>query len=129
MLNARPHASDPPPAAGPQPFNDPAWLWELKLDGFRALAYIEAGAGRLVSRNGHTYRSFAPLCAAILSEVKAGEAILDGEIVCLDAEGRSLFNPLLFCRRRPVFAVFDLLWVNGEDLRGLPLIERKARLR
>ena len=76
-----------------------------------------------------TYRSFAPLRAAILSEVKARDTILDGEIVCLDAEGRSLFNPLLFRRRRPVFAVFDLLWVNGEDLRGLPLIERKARLR
>ena len=96
---------------------------------FRAVAYLEKGGCRLASRNGHTYRSFAPLRAAILSEVKARDTILDGEIVCLDAEGRSLFNPLLFRRRRPVFAVFDLLWLNDEDLRGLPLIERKARLR
>ena len=42
----------------PEPFNDPAWLWELRLDAFRALAYLEDGDCRLVSRNGHTYRSF-----------------------------------------------------------------------
>ena len=45
----------------PEAFNNPAWLWELKLDGFRALAYVENGECRLISRNGHTYRTFDPL--------------------------------------------------------------------
>jgi len=49
--------------------------------------------------------------------------------VCLDAEGRSLFNRLLFRRQTPVYAAFDIVWVNGQDLRDRPLVERKTRLR
>ncbi len=113
----------------PEPFNDPEWIFELKLDGFRSLAYIENSQCRLVSRNGHTFRRFDPLCAALATELSVGDAILDGEIVCLDEDGRSLFNSLLFRKRTPIFAAFDLLWVNGEDLRELPLTERKKRLR
>ncbi len=124
----------PPPCSQPlvripEPFNDPEWIFELKLDGFRALAYVENGRCRLVSRNGHTFKRFDPLCAALAKELEVKNAILDGEIVCLDEEGRSLFNPLLFRKRTPIFAAFDLLWVDGEDLRELPLIERKKRLR
>lgn len=55
-------------------------------------------------------------------------AILDGEIVCVDADGRSQFNQLLFRRGTPIFAAFDLLWHDGEDLRALALIQRKRRL-
>jgi len=113
----------------PEPFNDPEWLFELKLDGFRALAYVERGQCRLVSRHGHTYKSFEPLKAALGRELRVRDAILDGEIVCLDAEGKSLFNPLLFRRGNPIFAAFDLLWRDGEDLRELPLMERKQQLR
>ena len=113
----------------PDPFNDPKWIFELKLDGFRALAYIENGPCRLVSRNGHTFRRVDPLCGALAQELNVDEAILDGEIVCLDEEGRSLFNSLLFRKRTPIFAAFDLLWVDGEDLRERQLIERKKRLR
>jgi len=56
-------------------------------------------------------------------------AILDGELDCLDAEGRSIFNELLFRRGYPIFYAFDLLYLNGRDLRQLPLVERKERLR
>ncbi len=56
-------------------------------------------------------------------------AVIDGELVCLDEIGRSQFDRLLFRRGDPFFYAFDLLWLNGEDLRGLPLIERKMRLR
>ena len=118
-----------PLARIPDPFNDPEWIFELKLDGFRALAYVENGGCRLISRNGHTFRRFDPLCGALAQELKIKNAILDGEIVCLDEEGRSLFNSLLFRKRTPIFAAFDLLWVDGEDLRERPLIERKKRLR
>ena len=55
--------------------------------------------------------------------------MLDGEIACVDDSGRSVFNDLLFRRRECVFFAFDLLFLNGEDLRALPLNERKARLK
>jgi bifunctional non-homologous end joining protein LigD len=61
--------------------------------------------------------------------VRAHSAILDGEIVCLDVDGRSLFNRLLFRRDWPHFVAFDVLAIDGEDLRGKPLVERKRRLR
>jgi bifunctional non-homologous end joining protein LigD len=53
----------------PAPFNDPAWIWELKLDGFRSLAYFEGRDCRLVSRNGHTYRTFDRLRASMSREL------------------------------------------------------------
>ncbi len=56
-------------------------------------------------------------------------AVLDGEIVCLDSAGRSQFNQLLFRGGNPCFAAFDLLWLNGQDLRGFHLTERKRRLK
>jgi bifunctional non-homologous end joining protein LigD len=113
----------------PEPFNDPEWIFELKLDGFRALAYIENQECRLVSRNGYVYKTFDPLRAGLVRELKVNDAILDGEIVCLDEDGKSIFNPLLFRRGTPVFAVFDVLWWKGKDLRELPLTERKKQLR
>lgn len=55
--------------------------------------------------------------------------MLDGEIVCLDGDGKPNFRDLLFRRGEPQFMAFDILWTNGEDLRRLPLIDRKLRLR
>ena len=68
----------------PAPFSHPEWVYEIKHDGFRALAYLESGSVRLVSRRGHVYRSFPVLCDSIRHDLKAADAILDGEIVCLD---------------------------------------------
>ena len=112
-----------------QPFSHPDWLFEIKWDGFRSLAYVHDGDSRLVSRNGNTFKSFSALSEAIPAELNARSAILDGEIVCLDESGKTQFEDLLFRRGEPRFCAFDLLWVNGEDLRYLPLIERKWRLR
>src|SRR5262249_29641991 len=106
-----------------EPFDDRAWIFELKLDGFRALAYIECGEARLVSRNGNTFRKFAGLCDA-LARLRGRDAILDGEIVCLDDDGRPSFDALYYRRREPCFFAFDLPWLDGRDLRGLPLLER-----
>jgi len=110
------------------PFDHPDWIFELKYDGFRALAYIEDRACRLVSRNGNVYRSFAAL-AQQLAGVVPGAAILDGEIVCLDAAGAPQFYELMRRRQPQCFAAFDLLWHEGEDLRERALLERKRRLR
>jgi len=112
------------------PFDHRDWLFELKLDGFRALAYVERGQARLVSRNGNTFKRFAPLAAEIAVALRrVRNAILDGEVVSLDGDGRPLFNALLYRRSEPCFVAFDCLWLDGRDLRRLPLIERKRVLR
>jgi bifunctional non-homologous end joining protein LigD len=77
------------------PFDDPDFLFELKHDGFRALAHIWEGKCELVSRRRNTYKSFQEL-KDNLAKLKVKDAIIDGEIVCLDSEGRSIFNELFF---------------------------------
>jgi bifunctional non-homologous end joining protein LigD len=67
--------------------------------------------------------------SAHLAQLKVKSAVLDGELVCLDSEGRSVFNELLLRRGCPIFYAFDLLYLNGQDLRQLPLIKRKEKLR
>jgi bifunctional non-homologous end joining protein LigD len=111
------------------PFSHPDWLFELKHDGFRALAYVDNGVCRLVSRNGNAFGSFNVLCQAIGAELNCERAILDGEIVCLDESGRSQFDELLFRRAEPRFYAFDLLWHDGKDMRLDGLHERKRKLR
>lgn len=93
------------------------------------MAYVEQGACRLVSRNGNTFKSFLPLAAGLADALAGHDAILDGEIVALDASGRADFYPLLHRRADPYFYAFDCLWLDGRDLRGLALVERKAILR
>jgi hypothetical protein len=73
-----------------------------------------------VSRNGHTFKHGPHLCEELAHAVKAHDAVIDGEIVCLDARGRSNFKSLLFRREWPYFYAFDLLAVDGEDLREWP---------
>src|SRR5262249_45452924 len=97
-------------------------------DGFRALALVQTSECQLLSRNGNVFRGFRELSEWIGRRLKV-DAVLDGEIVVLDEYGRSQFNDLLFRRGMLYFYAFDLLSVNGEDLRALPLIEGKARLR
>ena len=98
------------------------------MDGFRALAYVNEHATRLVSRKGNIYKSFPDLCAAIHIDMDC-EAVLDGEIVCLDGKGRPQFYELMRRRSATAFYAFDVLWVDGKDVRALPLIERKRILR
>jgi bifunctional non-homologous end joining protein LigD len=73
------------------------------------------------------YKSFASLKQS-LSELRVKSAVLDGEIICLDASGKSIFKDVLHRRGEPIFYAFDLLWLNGHDLRGLPLLERNDKL-
>jgi bifunctional non-homologous end joining protein LigD len=98
------------------------------MDGWRCLAYIENGACRLISRKQNQYKSFGPLTAA-LSKLPVQNAIIDSEIVCLDAKGKSVFLDMRRRKANAILYCFDLLWLNNEDLRNLPLVERKLRLR
>jgi bifunctional non-homologous end joining protein LigD len=113
----------------PEPFDSDQFLYELKVDGFRALAHLQDGKGELVSRNGNVFRGFAELASWIAQHLKVENAVLDGEIACVDGEGRPVFKDLLFRKSSCIFVAFDLLYLNGEDMRTLPLIERKRQLR
>jgi ATP-dependent DNA ligase len=101
----------------------------LKYDGFRALAYVEHGRCRLVSRNSHQFSCFDSLASSLAKIPHEGGLILDGEIACVDAKGRPCFNDLLFRRREPCFFAFDLLCLNGNDYRRDSLAQRKLALR
>jgi bifunctional non-homologous end joining protein LigD len=112
----------------PDPWDDPDWIFELKYDGFRSVAYVGSDC-RLVSKKGVEYRRFSRLARSISTALAGRQAVVDGEIVCLDSDGVPRFYDLLYNRGPVCFAAFDLLWLDGEDLRPSPLLERKRRLR
>jgi bifunctional non-homologous end joining protein LigD len=118
------------------PFDDSGWLFEVKWDGFRAIASIDAtGKVALTSRNGlDLLRRFKEL-AGIGAAFRSLPVVVDGEICALDAEGRSSFQalqqvdkPARGARTPLTFIAFDLLYADGRDLRSLPLEVRKAKL-
>lgn len=119
-------------------FSDPAWIFEPKLDGIRCLAFVRGGTVRLESRNRKVLDDAYPEVVAALAGL-GRDAVLDGEIVALSA-GVSSFQRLqqrsglrgadaAASRVRVHYYVFDLLHLDGRDLRQLPLLERKALLR
>ncbi len=124
-----------------KPFSDPDWLFEIKWDGIRAVTFLEDGHVRLQSRTGRDITGQYPDLRDIAKHVDAVTAVLDGEIVVLDEDGRSNFERLQsrmnvrspsaeLVKQAPViYYVFDLLYCDGQDLRQTPLIERKEFLR
>ena len=125
-----------------EPFSNPEWIFETKWDGFRAICFIKDGVARLVSRNQLDMTFQYPELAGIGKQVKASEAILDGEIVALDREGMPRFQLLqprvgrkkksdieaLLGKAKIVYYAFDLLYVDGCDLTACSVVERKAAL-
>jgi bifunctional non-homologous end joining protein LigD len=113
------------------PFDDPGWIFEDKFDGFRMVAEIRSGKVALYSRNGKVIsRSYIEVAEA-LEEVK-GDAVIDGELVAIGKDGVSHFQLLQNALRHEaklLYCVFDLMFAEGEDLRPLPLLERKKRLK
>ncbi|MDP9035068.1 MAG: non-homologous end-joining DNA ligase [Myxococcota bacterium] len=115
------------------PFDDPDWLFEIKWDGFRALLTVhENGHVDLVSRNGKDLLGRFPQLAKIGERFTGTPAMIDGEIVVLDANGKSSFQRLQNFQGAPrsqvTFVAFDALYAEGHDLRAKPLDERKAVL-
>src|SRR6266545_4538132 len=109
------------------------WLHEIKLDGYRVLARIERGRARLLTRSGQDWTARFPGVAAAAERLRAKGALLDGEVVILDAHGISHFQSLQEALSQGrtqdlVYFVFDLLHLDGRDLRSLPLSARKALL-
>ena len=111
-----------------RPFDDPAWLFEPKYDGFRGLLYVTRRDCHFRSKRGNVLHRFQDLCHWVRQELPVREAILDGEIIALDSEGRQDFRAILENRGNLHYAAFDVLWVRGRDLRPLPLTRRKRIL-
>jgi bifunctional non-homologous end joining protein LigD len=114
-----------------KPFDDPEWIFETKWDGFRVMAEAkENGAVTLYSRNLlDISRKFPAVCRALAGLGRF--AVLDGEMVALDARGRSRFQLLQNVAREKVklrYCVFDLIYLDDKDLRKRPLIQRKELL-
>jgi bifunctional non-homologous end joining protein LigD len=108
------------------------WLYEVKLDGYRALIVKDGPRVRLVSRNEKDLTAAYPSVAAAATGIAASAAVIDGEIVAVDAQGRPSFQALQHRGAHPghavVFYAFDLLHVDGRDLTTLPLEERRVLL-
>ena len=114
------------------PFDDPDWVYEVKWDGYRALAFVEKGEVQLLSRNNKSFdEKFYPVYR-ILSEWKIN-CVVDGEIIVINDKGISNFGDLQNWRSEAdgelVFYVFDILWLDGKNLIDLPLIQRQAILK
>lgn len=125
-----------------KPFDSPDWLFEIKWDGYRAVAFLENGKARLVSRNQNELTARYPELKDLAQSVEANNAVLDGEVVALDNQGRPSFS--LMQQRtgfRPggrrgvsnagvpvLYYAFDLLYLDGYDWRKVPLEARKEKL-
>jgi bifunctional non-homologous end joining protein LigD len=112
---------------GGVPGDERNWIYELKYDGFRAVSAISNGKIAIWSRNELDLAARFPSISRAVERIRVGEAVIDGEIVALDAEGTPRFQ-LLQQGEREVLFVFDLLWLEGRDTRGLPYEERRELL-
>ncbi len=114
-----------------QPFHEPGWLYEVKWDGYRAIALLNGTKVELLSRNGKSFSDkFYPVQEALVHWNK--KMVVDGEIVVIDKNGGPDFSALQNWRSEAdgslFYYVFDLLWIDGHDLKQLPLYERKQLL-
>ena len=113
-----------------KPFDSLDWIFETKWDGYRAIARIEKGKVELISRNEQRFTGKYPSLIQALKKIHH-DVMLDGEIIALDEKGQSQFQALQEqATHTPIlFAVFDILFLDGQDLRDAPLIERKKILK
>jgi len=113
-----------------EPFDDPDWLYEVKWDGYRAIAGLSKTGVKLISRNSIPFDKYYPIID-LLKEWQIN-TVIDGEIVVLDEKGLSDFGALQNWRSEAdgnlVYYVFDILWYEGKNLMGLPLSARQAIL-
>jgi len=109
------------------PRDENEWIYELKYDGFRAVTAISGGEMAMWSRNEIDLAPRFPKVAEALRKLKVPEVVLDGEIVALDEEGRSRFQLLQQGNRTLIF-IFDILWLDGHDVRKLPYLDRRELL-
>jgi bifunctional non-homologous end joining protein LigD len=115
-----------------EPFDNPEWVFEVKWDGYRTIAFLNNGKTQLQSRNNKSFTSKYYPITNTLEKLKIN-AVLDGEIIVINKKGASDFNALQNWSGESdgnlVYYVFDLLWYDGKNLMDLPLVERQAILK
>jgi bifunctional non-homologous end joining protein LigD len=110
------------------------WLYELKYDGYRIMAFVEGSSVRLITRNGNDYTNrFGPIASSLLDWAAGRAMVLDGEMTVTDESGRTDFQALQSYMKNPqshnlTYIIFDLLALDGADLREQPLTKRKETL-
>jgi bifunctional non-homologous end joining protein LigD len=116
--------------SGEEAFNDKDWIYEVKWDGFRCIAYCDGKNVELKSKNNNLFNKKFSSISLELPELNL-RAVLDGEIVMMDSNGRPNFDKMIYTHQDGllVYYVFDLLWYNGYDLRNVPLIARRKILK
>jgi bifunctional non-homologous end joining protein LigD len=105
------------------------WEFEPKWDGYRALGYVRGGEAKLVSRNGNDLtQRFEPVAKELVKALRTPDAVVDGEVVALNSDGKASFSAMQQGSTSLAYEVFDVLEADGEPLLDLPLTERRARL-
>jgi bifunctional non-homologous end joining protein LigD len=118
------------PSPADQPPSGPDWIREIKLDGFRMMVRRDSAGVRLLTRNGHDWTARFPRIAAAAEALQARSFLIDGEAVACDGDGLPVFDRLRYRRQdgRVFLYAFDLLELNGRDLRREPLEVRESTL-
>src|SRR4029077_12917252 len=118
------------PRPASEPPAGPGWIHEIKHDGFRILAHRRGRAVRLFSRNGYNFADRFPLIAEAVEALPVRSCVVDGEAVVCDGDGLAVFDLIRghATNARAILCAFDLLEVNGEDIRREPIEDRKGRL-
>ena len=118
----------PSPAKAPPP--GPGWLHEIKHDGFRIMARLDSAGVRLITRNGNDFTRRFPLAASAVAALPVRSCLIDGEAIVTDDNGLAVFELIRRARHgaQAVLCAFDLLALDGADLRRLPIQQRKDRL-
>jgi ATP-dependent DNA ligase len=113
-----------------EPPAGPGWIHEIKHDGFRILAQRRGRSVRLITRNGHDLADRFPLAAEAIEALPVRSCVVDGEAIVCDDNGLAVFDLIRGhgTNGRAILCAFDLLEVNGEDIRRQPIEDRKRRL-
>ena len=132
VLRAAPYAFIPPclPSRADRPPSGPGWVHEIKHDGFRMMVRRDVAGVRLLTRNGHDWTDRYPLIAEAAGALRVRSFLIDGEAVACDGDGMPVFDRLRYRHQDgAVFLfVFDLLELEGRDLRREPIEIRKRQL-
>jgi bifunctional non-homologous end joining protein LigD len=118
------------PSPAERPPSDDGWLHEIKHDGFRIMARRDGAGVRLITRHGNDFTSRFPLAVAAVSALSARSFLIDGEAICTDEKGLAVFDLIRHKRHGGdvVLIAFDLIELDGEDLRHTPIEQRKRTL-
>ena len=118
----------PSPAKAPP--SGPDWIHEIKHDGFRIMARRDSAGVRLITRNGNDFTKRFPLAAAAVAALPGRSCLIDGEAIACDNNGLAVFDLIRRHRNHgdAILCAFDLLEIDSEDLRRVPIEQRKHRL-